>query len=68
MRALRRSRWARAARKNVRPCGALKHFQGQDLDVHGKSPYLGEKTFAGIRAEIHETKFNYTLIRRLRSY
>jgi hypothetical protein len=40
----------------------LKHFQGQDLDVHRKIAYLGEKTFrweAG--TEVHETKFNYTL-------
>jgi hypothetical protein len=40
----------------------LNHFQGQDLDVHRKIANLGEKTFrweAG--AEVHETKFNYTL-------
>jgi hypothetical protein len=40
----------------------LKHFQGQDLDVHRKIANLGEKTFrweSGV--EVHETKFNYTL-------
>src|ERR1700730_1560916 len=40
----------------------LEHFQGQALHVHRKSANLGEKTFrweAG--AEVHETKFNYTL-------
>jgi hypothetical protein len=40
----------------------LKHFQGQDLDVHRKIANLGEKTFRWESgAEIHETKFNYTL-------
>lgn len=42
--------------------GQLRHFQGQDLDVHRKIANLGEKTFrweAG--SEVHETKFNYTL-------
>jgi hypothetical protein len=40
----------------------LKHFQGQDLDVHRKIAYLGEKTFRWESgAEVHETKFNYTL-------
>ena len=40
----------------------LKHFQGQDLDVHRKIANLGEKTFrwqSGV--EVHETKFNYSL-------
>jgi len=40
----------------------LKHFQGQDLDVHRKIANLGEKTFrweSGV--EVHEAKFNYTL-------
>ncbi len=40
----------------------LKHFQGQDLDVHRKIANLGEKTFRWESgAEVHETKFNYTL-------
>lgn len=40
----------------------LKHFQGQDLDVHRKIANLGEKTFRWESgSEIHETKFNYTL-------
>lgn len=40
----------------------LKHFQGQDLDVHRKIAYLGEKTFHwDCGGEIHETKFNYTM-------
>ena len=40
----------------------LKHFQGQDLDVHRKIAYLGEKTFRWESgAEVHEAKFNYTL-------
>jgi hypothetical protein len=40
----------------------LKRFQGQDLDVHRKIANLGEKTFRWESgAEIHETKFNYTL-------
>ncbi|PYU68656.1 MAG: crossover junction endodeoxyribonuclease RuvC [Acidobacteria bacterium] len=40
----------------------LKHFQGQDLDVHRKIANLGEKTFRWESgAEIHEAKFNYTL-------
>jgi hypothetical protein len=40
----------------------LKHFQGQDLDVHRKIANLGEKTFRWERAaETHEVKFNYTL-------
>ncbi len=40
----------------------LKHFQGQDLDVHRKIAYLGEKTFRWESGtEVHETKFNYTL-------
>lgn len=42
----------------------LKNFQGQDqyLDVHRKIANLGEKTFRWEKgAEIHETKFNYTL-------
>jgi hypothetical protein len=42
--------------------GHLKHFQGQDLDVHRKIANLGEKTFRWESgAEIHEAKFNYTL-------
>jgi hypothetical protein len=40
----------------------LKHFQGQDLDVHRRIANLGEKTFRWEQgAEVHETKFNYTL-------
>ena len=40
----------------------LKNFQGQDLDVHRRLANLGEKTFRWEKgAEIHETKFNYTL-------
>ena len=40
----------------------LKHFQGQDLDVHRKIANLGEKTFRWESgAEVHEAKFNYTL-------
>jgi len=40
----------------------LNHFQSQDLDVHRKIAYIGEKTFRWESgAEIHETKFNYTL-------
>ena len=40
----------------------LKHFQGQDLDVHRKIANLGEKTFRWESgSEVHETKFNYTL-------
>jgi hypothetical protein len=40
----------------------LKHFQGQDLDVHRRIAYLGEKTFRWESgSEVHETKFNYTL-------
>jgi len=40
----------------------LKHFQTQDLDVHRKIAYLGEKSFRWESGhEIHETKFNYTL-------
>src|SRR5262245_43265600 len=42
--------------------GQLKHFQGQDLDVHRKIANLGEKTFRWESgSEVHETKFNYTL-------
>jgi hypothetical protein len=40
----------------------LKHFQGQDLDVHRKIAYLGEKTFSwDCGAEAHQARFNYTL-------
>jgi len=40
----------------------LKHFQGQDLDVHRKIANLGEKTFRWESGkEVHEAKFNYTL-------
>ena len=40
----------------------LKHFQGQDLAVHRKIAYLGEKTFLwDCGAEVHEAKFNYTM-------
>lgn len=40
----------------------LNDFQGQDLDVHRKIAYLGEKTFRWeFGKEVHETKFNYTL-------
>lgn len=42
--------------------GELKHFQGQDLDVHRRIANLGEKSFRWEQgAEVHETKFNYTL-------
>src|SRR5260221_1216483 len=42
--------------------GDLKHFQGQDLDVHRKIANLGEKTFRWEQGTVsHETKFNYTL-------
>jgi hypothetical protein len=42
--------------------GQLKNFQGQDLDVHRRIANLGEKTFRWEKgAEVHETKFNYTL-------
>ncbi len=40
----------------------LQHFQGQDLDVHRRIAYLGEKTFHwDCGPEVHEAKFNYTL-------
>jgi hypothetical protein len=40
----------------------LNNFNAQDLDVHRKIANLGEKTFRWQRgAEVHETKFNYTL-------
>jgi len=40
----------------------LKHFQGQDLDVHRRIANLGEKTFRWESGkEVHEAKFNYTL-------
>ncbi len=40
----------------------LKHFQGQDLDVHRRIANLGEKSFRWEKGtETHETKFNYTL-------
>jgi hypothetical protein len=40
----------------------LNHFEGQDLDTHRKIANLGEKTFRWESgAEVHETKFNYTL-------
>ena len=40
----------------------LKHFQGQDLDVHRKIANLGEKTFRWESGtEVHEARFNYTL-------
>src|SRR5438094_10058254 len=40
----------------------LKHFQGQDLDVHRKIANLGEQTFRWESGtEVHEAKFNYTL-------
>lgn len=40
----------------------LHHFQGQDLDVHRKIAYLGEKTFLWEQgSQRFETKFNYTL-------
>jgi hypothetical protein len=42
--------------------GDLRHFQGQDLDVHRKIANLGEKTFRWEQGGVsHETKFNYTL-------
>ena len=40
----------------------LKHFHGQDFDLHRKIANLGEKTVRWESgAEVHETKFNYTL-------
>jgi hypothetical protein len=40
----------------------LKHFEGQDLDVHRRIANLGEKTFRWESgADVHEVKFNYTL-------
>jgi hypothetical protein len=40
----------------------LNHFAGQDLDVHRKIAYVGEKTFRWeLQSEVHEVKFNYTL-------
>src|SRR5260370_25240578 len=40
----------------------LKHFQGQDLDVHRKIANLGAKTFRWEScSEVHEARFNYTL-------
>src|SRR5215467_14747067 len=40
----------------------LKHFQGQDLDVHRKIAYLGAKTFHwDCGGEVHDAKFNYTM-------
>jgi hypothetical protein len=42
--------------------GELRHFDGQDLDVHRKIANLGEKTFRWEQGTVsHETKFNYTL-------
>lgn len=42
--------------------GELHNFEGQDLDVHRRIAYLGEKTFRYEKgAEVHETKFNYTI-------
>jgi hypothetical protein len=44
--------------------GELHNFEGQDLDVHRRIAYLGEKTFRYEKgAEVHETKFNYTIDR-----
>ena len=40
----------------------LNRFQNQDLDVHRKIAYLGEKTFRWEQgSQAYETKFNYTL-------
>src|SRR5437763_15103599 len=40
----------------------LKHFQGQDLDVHRKIANLREQSFrTEFGTEVHEAKFNYTL-------
>src|SRR5215467_6911985 len=40
----------------------LKHFQGQDLDVHRKIAYLGKKTYHwDCGGEAHEAEFNYTM-------
>lgn len=42
----------------------LHNFEGADLDVHKRIAYLGEKTFRYEKgAEVHETKFNYTIDR-----
>jgi hypothetical protein len=40
----------------------LHDFQGENLDVHRKIAYLGEKTFRWERdGQVYETKFNYTV-------
>ena len=40
----------------------LRNFDGADLDVHRRIAFLGEKTFRYEKgAEVHETKFNYTI-------
>src|SRR6185503_16887058 len=44
--------------------GDLHNFQGADLDIHRRIADLGEKTFRYEKgAEVHETKFNYTIDR-----
>jgi len=49
-------------RKMFELAAQLHHFQGLDLDVHRRIANLGEKTFRWEQgAEVHETKFNYTL-------
>jgi hypothetical protein len=50
--------------KIVQLSAELHNFEGQDLDVHRRIAYLGEKTFRYEKgAEVHETKFNYTIDR-----
>jgi len=44
--------------------GELHNFDGLDLDVHRKIADLGQKTFHYEKgAEVHETRYNYTLDR-----
>jgi hypothetical protein len=50
--------------KIVELTSQLHNFEGEDLDVHRRIAYLGEKTFRYEKgAEVHETKFNYTIDR-----
>jgi hypothetical protein len=53
---------ARLRAKMFALAAQLNHFEGQDLDTHRKIANLGEKTFRWESgAEVHETRFNYTL-------
>jgi hypothetical protein len=41
-----------------------RNFQGADFDIHRRVAYLGEKVFRYEKgAEVHETRFNYTIDR-----